>query len=330
VAHRRRRLVAGAAASAVAATLFASLAGCGGGGPTQLTDPDDIPPTRRGVATDVSVCDLVPLAEASSAVDVPLSVVGLEYGPSRVPTARCLLGDEFGVARLTVELAAGPVASNVFVEAYGDRAGGDPEPVRRLGAIAYLRNEKDESSLHVFVRGSIVSLLLVRDPAQPVQRKELLDLARGVVDRLPRNPRLAATSAGPACSGLPSRVVGAVIGIEPSRAVGDLAADGSLTCSWGSFPGSVDVTVIRDADRVAGYRKTLDAGSYVAVRGVGPGVTALSRTSEAGDLTLFRRRGATAAMAIVSVVPSAGYPDGSIVTTPAEVALARQVARTLM
>jgi hypothetical protein len=321
-----RRLVARAAAIATAATLLASLTSCSGDASTELTDPHDLPPKPHGVPIDVAVCDLVPLAEASAAVHRPLSVVGLQYGPSRVPTSRCLLGEEFGVARLTVELAVGPVSWNVFVDAYGDRAGGDPEPVDRLGALAYLRNEKDQSNLHVFVRGAIVSLQLVRDPAQPVKRRALLEVARAVVDGLPRNPRLAGTKAGGRCAVVPSRLVGDVIGVEPSRSVGDGAADGSTTCSWASFPGSVDVTVIRDPARVAAYRKTLDAASYVSVRGLGRGITAWSRTGEAGDLLLFR----DSAMALVSAIPSAGYPVDSVVTTPAERALGRQVAAALL
>jgi hypothetical protein len=324
VAPRRRRLLAAGVVGALAAAL---LSACSGDGPTQLTDPHDIPPTRSLPPTDVSVCGLVPMAQASAALGSPLSVVGLEYGPSRVSTFRCLLGQDFGVPRLTVELATGPVAWNVFLGAYGDRAGGDPKPVRRLGALAYLRNEKDESSLHVFVRGAIVSLRLVRDPARPVSRRGLLDIARLVVERLPRNPRLAGTTAGGRCSQVSSRLVGAVIGIEPSRAVGDEAADGSVTCSWASFPGSVDVTVVRDPTRVEDFRRTVDKTSYVTVRGVAHGITALSRSNRPGDLVLLR---GGSSMALISCVPSAGYPDDVVVTTADEIALARQVAIALM
>jgi hypothetical protein len=321
VCHRRRRVLAG-----VIGILAAALLSSCDGGSAALTDPHDVPPTGKGPPTDVSVCDLVPLSQASATLDRRLSVVGVEYGPSRVPTARCLIGDEFGVARLTVELAVGPVAWNVFLGAYGDQAGGDPRPIERLGAIAFLRNEKDETSLHVFVRGAIVSLRLVRDPAHPVARKDLLSLARLVVEQLPRNPRLAGTAAGKRCSKVSSRVVGAVIGIAASRAVGDEDPDGSVICSWASFPGSVDVTVIRDSTRVAAYRRTIDAASYVTVAGV-PGVTALSRTGQPGDVLLFD---GNTAMALISAVPSAGYPDDDIVTTPDEIALARQVADALM
>ncbi|HSS67561.1 MAG TPA: hypothetical protein VLK34_03345 [Nocardioidaceae bacterium] len=323
--HARRRLVAGAVVGAVVASL---LSACSGGS-TALTDPHDLPPKRKGPPTDVSVCDLVPLAQASAALHRSLTVVGVGYGASRVPTFRCQLGDEFGVPRLTVELASGPVPIpwNVFLGAYGDRAGGDPKSIPRLGAISYLRNEKDESSLHVFVRGSILSLRLIRDPAKPVERRALLDIARLVVERLPRNPRLAGTAEGDRCSQVPDRFIGSVVGIEPSRAVGMDASDGSVVCSWASFPGSVDVTVVHDAARVAEYHRTVDAASYVAVRGAGPGITALSRSNQAGDLVLFD---GDASMAFISVVPSAGYPVDSVITTPDEIVLARQVASTLM
>ena len=323
--HARRRFVAGAVAAAAVALL---LSGCSSGS-SALTDPHDLPPKQKGPSTDVAVCDLVPLAQASAALHRSLSVVGLEYGPSRVPTFRCQLGDEFGVPRLTVELASGPVPIpwNVFLGAYGDGAGGDPKSIQRLGAISYLRNEKDESSLHVFVRGAIVSLRLIRDPADPVARRALFDIARLVVERLPRNPRLAGTAEGDRCSQVPDRLVGSVIGIEPSRAVGMEVSDGSVTCSWASFPGSVNVTVIHDAGRVAAYRKSLDTASYAAVRGVGAGITALSRTNRPGDLLVFD---SDASMAFISVVPAAGYPDDAVVTTPDEIVLARQVATTLM
>jgi hypothetical protein len=317
-------MAARAAAGALAA---ASLASCSGS-PSTLTDPHDLPPTRVGPPTDVALCDVVPLVQASAALRRPLSVVGVAYGPSRVPTFRCLLGEEFGVPTLTVELAAGPVPVpwNVFLDAYGDRAGGDPKPIPRLGAIAYLRNEKDESSLHVFVRGAILSLHLVGDPARPVSRRALLDIARLVVERLPRNPRLAGTAEGQRCAAIPDRLVGAVVGIEPSRAASLESPDGSVTCSWASFPGSVDATVVRDPARVAAYRESLDSESYVAVRDVGRGVTALSRVNRPGELLLF----AHGSMAFVSSVPSAGYPDNSAVPTPDEVALARQVVSALM
>jgi hypothetical protein len=318
---RRRHVAVGLVVGALA------LAGCGGGS-TALTDPNDIPPTRKGPPTDVSVCDLFPATLASTVLKRPLSVVGLEYGPSRLPTFRCLLGDEFGVATVTVELAPGPVARNVFLGAYGDGAGGDPKPVQRLGGMAYLRNEKNERSLHVYARGTILSLRLVQDPARPVPRRALPQLARILLERLPANPRLAGTSAGERCSRVSSQLVGAVIGIEPSRAVGLEAADGSVTCSWASFPGSVDVTVIRDQERVASYRDTIDTGSYVAVPSVGGrDVTALSREKRAGDLTLFV---GDSSMALISAIPSAGYPDDSIATTSDEVALGREVVKSLL
>jgi hypothetical protein len=322
VGHSRRRLVA---AGALVGLLAAS--GCGGGSKA-LTDPDDIPPTRHAPPTDVSVCDLVPIALASAALDRPLKVVGLEYGPSRLPTFRCLLGDEFGVAKLTVELAPGPVARNVFLDAYGDRAGGDPKPVQRLGGVAYLRAEKNERSLHVYTRGAIVSLRLVQDPARPVGRRALPQIGRAIIEHLPRNPRLAGTSAGHRCSQISSGLVGAVIGITPSRAVGLDAPDGSVMCSWASFPGSVTVTVIRDAARVAEYRQTVDASSYIDVRGVdGADLIALSRAKRAGDLLIFA---GDASMALIAATPSAGYPDDSIVTTSDEVALGSAVVRALM
>jgi hypothetical protein len=324
VAFRRR----GGAAAASVVVGVVLLAACSGGGPKTLTSPDDIPPKQKGPAIDVSVCALIPAAQVQAALGRPLPVVGVEYGPSRVPTFRCLLGDEFGVATLTVELAVGPVALNVFSGAYGDRAGGDPELIEHLGGLAYLRNEKSEQSLHVYVRGTILSLSLVRDPADPVPQRALRDLAQTAIDRLPRHPRLAGTAAGDRCSAVPGRVVGSVIGIDPSRAAGISAPDGSVICSWASFPGSVRVTVIADRDRVRSYRQTLDQSTYVPVPDVGGrGVTALSRHNRPGDLTVFA---GAESMALISVIPSAGYPDDAILTTPDEAALAELVVTSLM
>src|SRR4051794_37951719 len=89
VPRRRRQAGFGAVVGGLAAALL--LSSCSGGS-TQLTDPHDLPPQRNGPPADVGVCDVVPLAQASAVLDRPLSVVGLEYGPSRVPTFSCLLG----------------------------------------------------------------------------------------------------------------------------------------------------------------------------------------------------------------------------------------------
>jgi hypothetical protein len=323
IRRARDGLLRAAVGLAAGATL---LAACTGGSST-LTDPDDVPPRHRGPATDVDACQLIPAADAASALARPMRTVGMEYGPSRVPTFRCLLGDEFGVAQLTVELAVGPVSRNVFFDAYGERAGGDPTPVKRLGGMALLRNEKDERSLHVYVRGTIFSLRLVQDPARPVGRLALLDLARAAVARLPSDPRLAGTDPGRRCSRVPPRLVGAVIGVEPARASGFEGDNGSVMCSWASFPGSVDVTVIADPAQVREYRQTLDASAYLDVTGMGAGTTALSRANRPGDLLIFDGR---RSMAVISAVPAAGYPNPSIITTQDEVALGRAVVSALM
>jgi hypothetical protein len=306
---------------------LALLVACTGGGSKALSDPDEVPPRQRGPATDVSVCRLIPAAEATVALDRPMHVVGVQYGPSRLPTLRCLLGDQFGVARLTVELATGPVSRDVFLEAYGESAGGDPVPVKRLGGMALLRNERDERILHVDVRGAILSLRLVEDPARPVPRETLLGLARSALDEMPENPRLEGTAPGPRCGRVPARLIGAAVGIEPSKAVGFQGPDGSLSCSWASFPGSVDITVIADPDRIVDYERVVDADTYRRVAGLGGRVTAVSRVNRPGDLMIFDGR---RSMALISVTPSAGYADNAIVTTPAEIALGRATLKSLM
>ena len=57
VGRGRRRFVAGAVAGTVVAALLSS---AGSGGSSELTDPHDLPPQRKGPPTDVSVCDLRP------------------------------------------------------------------------------------------------------------------------------------------------------------------------------------------------------------------------------------------------------------------------------
>jgi hypothetical protein len=94
-------------------------------------------------------------------------------------------------------------------------------------------------------------------------------------------------------------------------------------CSWASRPGSATVTIIRTPSEVAAYRRNLDANLYSEVGDLEttPGLTALSRTDRAGDLLLFDDD----VMAVVTVIPSAGFADGGTTTTPGEMSLARQI-----
>ena len=329
----------GARAAALGLAL-AVLSGCGGDGSSPL-GKGDIPPEPVGEPTPVDVCNLLPGIVASQVLERPVRITGIEYGPARVPTLRCLLGDEFGVAVVRAELAIGPISENVFNSAYGDRAGGDPVVVRTFGLrdvdleidkdqiFGYLRNEQDQLSIHVYVGGSIISLDVRADPAQPVKRPQLITLASSMIAKLPPNPQLAPTSAGPLCAHVSSDAVGAAIGAVPTLAAHRDDLDGSVMCSWAASPGSATVTVVRDETSVADYRRNVDDSLYRTVDGIPgtAGLEVLSRDDDAGDLTIFAGR---RTMVFISVIPSAGFADAGIGTTPAESDLAASVVETLL
>ena len=97
-------------------------------------------------------------------------------------------------------------------------------------------------------------------------------------------------------------------------------------CSWAARPGSVAVTIVRSP---SASRRTVDCWttiSYTAVDGVkgGDRITAVSRTDKAGDLLVFD---ANKALAVINVVPTAGFSDTSVATTPGEIALANGIVR---
>ena len=102
-----------------------------------------------------------------------------------------------------MQLATGPISLNVFDDAYGRSAGGDPEPVDKLGDAAFFRNEPETMEIHALVNGAILTLDVANDAADPRTKKHVVDLARLAADRLPDNPRLAPTSAGVACARKP-------------------------------------------------------------------------------------------------------------------------------
>jgi hypothetical protein len=304
------------------------LGGCGGNPRPPLSGEGDRPPKLEGEATEVDVCSLLPSSLASSVVDHELRIVGEQYGAAQVPTFRCMLGEEFAVPQLTIELAIGPIALDVFEDAYGDRAGGDPQFLKQVGDGAFVRNEKDQRTIHVYAYGSVLSLQLLSDPTQPAERATIVGLARLAVDGLPTNPRLAPTAAGHDCASVDVESVAAAIGAPPTLESGVADADGSLMCSWASRPGSATLTVLRSPSRISAYRQTIDESLYVTVDTLEsrPGLTVLSRTDRAGDLLVFSAGGA---MAIINVIPSAGHADGATTTTPGEARLAASVIERL-
>ncbi len=300
---------------------------CRGGPPP--ADAGDVPASPTAAATDVDVCGLAPAETVSDIIDLDVAVVAASYGPARLTTYACSLGVEFGVPQVTTELAIGPVSANVFESAYGDAAGGDPTLVAGLGDRAFLRTEQDERSLRVLVHGSILSLQVRVDAANPVARRTVIELARLAVTNLPASPRIAPTSAGQDCSAMPLTAAAAAIGAAPKLASHVSGPDGSFMCSWASRPGSVVLTVLRAPSRITAYRRNLDPSLYLPVDAAAtrPGSMVVSRIDRAGDLLIFHGR---SALAIVTVVPSAGFSDSAIPTTPGEVAVAKAVLLHLL
>lgn len=313
---------------ALAATVGLALSACGGG-TDPMSSPGDVPEQPKGPQKPVDVCNLLRPSDIKTVLDLDTREVSLQYRPPQVSTLQCGFGSEFGVPQVTVQLAIGPISLNVFDDAYGNAAGGDPQPVKRIGEVAYYRNEPEGAEIHSLVNGSILTLDVASDEADPTSKKDVVDLARLAADRMPSNPRQAPTSAGVQCSRVPDDAITAAIG-TPASAVSSLADDdGSLMCSWAAFPGSVVITVVRSPDRVASYRRLIDDNLYSAVDEVkgGNDIVAVTRTDKAGDLLVFDGK---EALAVITTVPTAGFSDPSVATSPGEIAIANGVVENLL
>ena len=88
------------------------------------------------------------------------------------------------------------------------------------------------------------------------------------------------------------------------------------------------VRTVASPARVSAYRAATRTTDYrtVHLRGAGTHVTALSRVDRAGDLLVVH--GGTAAT--IAVVPTAGFSNPAIATTPGESRLAAAVVTALM
>jgi hypothetical protein len=323
---RRVRRVARGLAVVAAVLLVAALAGCDGAGGGTAAAQAPRPP--RGAPRSVDVCGLLSGDDQAALLGRRLRQVSLEYQAARIPTLQCDLGRRFEAPEVSVVLAVGPVSQGVFTAAYGDDAGGDPVTVRRLGQAAYLRTEDGHRDVRVLAHGSIVTVRWTIDPLHPLDRDVQVRLARRAVVRLPRNPRLAATDAGPRCSQVPLAAVTAAVGAQPSLLSGLEGSQGSVVCSWASEPGVAVVRTVASPARVSAYRAAARTADYrtVHLRGAGTHVTALSRVDRAGDLLVFH--GGTAAT--IAVMPTAGFSNQAIPTTPGETRLAAAVVSALM
>jgi len=313
---------------AAAVVMLLVVAACGGS-KEPMTSPGDKPEETTAEPQPVDVCTLLRPSDIDATLGTDVFAVSLEYGAPQVPTLTCGLGTQFGVALVSVQLATGPISANVFDDAYGPSAGGDPEPVDKLGEAAYFRNEPENLELHAFVNGAILTLDVANDAANPRTKKQIVTLARLAADRLPDNPRLAPTAPGSLCKPASAEAITAAIGTAPSVASSLTDDDGSVMCSWAARPGSVLISVLRAPGRIASYSRLLDESLYTDVDGVegGKGVRVLSRTDKAGDLLIFQ---GTDAMAVITVVPTAGFSDASMLTTPGEIQLANSVITSLL
>lgn len=328
----RRRLRVGSVAALAVGALALGAAACAAGPPTPAT-PESSPPPRTAPPTSVDVCELLPASRVSEVLDVPVRVVGRTVSPARLPTAGCELGDRVDDVLVAVTLEATAIAAQVFDEAYGDAIGGDPMPVRDLGDRAYLRTENASQSLHVYVHGGVVSVRASLSPfgsRGPVRQAELLELAEAAVAAVPPSPRLEVLDTSARCGSVPEAAVRRAIGRDPTLASGADSPAGTV-CSWGAQPGAATVRVSADAETVEHYSSLVRSGDYSRVadgidvpgepRG-GPGaVQAWSTRNRPGDLVLLHGR----SVAVLMVVPAAGFAEADLPPTPGERELAAAV-----
>jgi len=297
---------------------------------SQDRDPTEIPgitpPLMRGRPVRVDACDLVPPAQASEIASQRLFVVGMRIQPPRLETVRCDLGQEFGIPLVSIELTTDPIAYAVFDAAYGQAAGGDPQPVRGIERPAILRTEGDQRTIRTFVHGAVISVQTNDDVAPLLARTAMVELSRLALRRLPSNPVLREEFAIDECRSVPDDIVDLVLGRPPVLEL-ELASQGSVQCSWGGQPGAAVVTVSDDPGAVRRFARLARADGHVQVDGVGPAdsVRAWSSTEDAGDLIVL----SADRVLSIEVTPAAGFSDPDIATTPPELALARAAVRTL-
>jgi hypothetical protein len=276
----------------------------------------------------VNVCTLLSPGDTARTIGETLRPVGLAYGAAKLATLECDYGQSLASPVVSVTLAIGPVSDNVFNGAYGEAAGGDPVPVKKLGQAAVIRTEAAQQSVHVLVHGSILTLTATIDAAKPLRRSQLLDLAAAAINRLPANPVLASTAPGDRCSDLPVSAVAAAIGAEPTLSSEFVVQDQGVTCSWTALPGAAVVTVFTSPHVVAGYQRLADRSSEyrpVNFRDAGLDVEAVSRADRAGDMLIVTGDCAV----VVTVQPTAGFSGPDILTTPGERSLAAAIVTTL-
>ncbi len=313
----QRAVVAGLVAMAV-------LAGCGGHR-DPLSGPDATPPARTAVATTVDVCELVPMGAASRRLDRSLLVISRTVDAARQTTVQCDLGERFGESLVTVTLAPEPVALDVFDTAYGKRAGGNPKRVQGLGDAAYLRTEDIHRIIHVLVHGAVLSVSALAGPIGSdgtVSRAQLVRLAKSAVTRLPENPVVETDTAPRPCALIDATVLASTLGRPPTLDSGVAFGNGSLVCSWSGQPGSVTVTITKDAAEISRFLAQHPLNEDLPVEGILPRGQGLAYSSPrtAGDLVVLVGQDQ---LMTLQVVPASGYANASIDTSASERAVAK-------
>lgn len=313
-------------AGLVLATLTLGLTGCTSPrAPAEL--PGITPPAPRGRTVPVDVCDLLPPSTASDVVGRQLQVVGRRVEPTRLKTLRCDLGQRFAEPLVTVGLTTDPVALAVFESAYGDTAGGDPQPLPRMRSSSVLRTEGDEQSIHSFVRGAVISVRTNLSLVQPIQRRQLIELSRLAIRNLPDNPVLAELNELRRCRVVSRAAVEDAIG-RPVTLRQEVDLGRAVECSWGAQPGSLVASMTADRQTFERWRETVTTdGQYAEVSGISgaDGLTAYSSDESSGDLVVL----AAPRVYRFTLVPAAGFSGSDIPTTPEEKALATEAVTTL-
>ena len=311
------------------------------GGSSSAGGSDAVPAARTATATTVDVCDLVSAGTISQLLERQLIVVGRTAGAPRNTTVSCDFGVRFAEPVVTVTLAPDPIAQDVFDQAYGLRAGGNPDTMS-LGDKSYLRTEDTHRVLHVFVHGAVVSVGAVIGPPGSgaaaggsgddaagsgaadggVSQTQLVKITRAAVRALPDNPAIESRTAPQTCDEVDGSVLADTLGRPPTLDAGLAFGNGALMCSWSGQPGSVTMTLTADPLDVQRYRHTHPVDDQVAVAGVLPRSEgrAMSSPDVAGDLAV--QVGADRLMTL-QVIPAAGYTDDGIDTSDSERVVAK-------
>lgn len=284
----------------------------------------------------MDVCGLIPVDTISEVLERQVIVVGRTAGAPRSTTVTCDVGERFAEPVVSVTLAPDPIALDVFDQAYGLRAGGNPDQMD-IGEKAYLRTEDNHRDLHVFDNGAVLSVSALIGPpgsasaaggsgnsaAGPgageggVTRVQLIRLTRAGVKALPENPVVETSTAPQVCDQVDATVLADTLGRPPTLDAGLAFGNGALMCSWSGQPGSVTMTLSTDPLDVQRYLHTHPIEEQVAVPGVLPSSEgrAMSSPQVAGDLAV---QVGTDRLLTLQVIPAAGFTDDGIDTTESE------------